>query len=706
MLDTISNNVSNVNTIGFKAGRVMFKDMLSQTLSAGSGSDSTNNLGGTNPIQTGTGVALASIDTIQTQGAMQATGISTDCAVQGDGFFITQTGTSRTYTRAGMFRFDSTGNLVDPNGALVQGWQAQAQVGNPLAPLTIDSSNPTAIGNIQVNAGMTLKPLETSSVELVGNLDAGATAANLVSSATEPGVEQITVTAGCGTGEVTTTYNVGYTDMQMPVYDSLGNQHLLNVHMRNLSGTMIPSSAVEVPDGAPLTYDNNTWAWSVDTDANDATVALLPDNSVYTDPITGDVVRCSSSGVMHFTTNGALDWVSYGDRNMEHFFQGGAGTFDAWVSQDPMNQMAVGFEGATIPSGDFNGDATAAAAGTFDNPQLAYMDGSGIPTNPLLPNPPSTFDLTKLPIVLAFQNVPAGTPIPPTSTTAGRLASVDIANVNGILESRNGAGLGDPTAVQNWFVQAINIDWGTVSTVTNADFDRSYAVYDNTLAPNPDQTAQVTQDNLGNIYEDGIADSQSTPPPGGPVNMGPMPPVITYQYNVGQDDPNGLDFGWDPRVKSLNDGRRDGLTQDSTGVWSGTVYTPKFSAYMRTQDGYAEGILQSVAIDSNGIINGGFTNGKFQQLAQIAVARFENPGGMAKSGATGFVPTSNSGTAVIGTANTNGRGSVVGGALEQSNVDLSKELTDMIVAQRGFEVNARLVTTSDRILDTLVNLGR
>jgi flagellar hook protein FlgE len=152
---------------------------------------------------------------------------------------------------------------------------------------------------------------------------------------------------------------------------------------------------------------------------------------------------------------------------------------------------------------------------------------------------------------------------------------------------------------------------------------------------------------------------------------------------------------------------RDGLTQDTTGAVNALgQYQPNFVNLAAEQDGYAEQVLTSVSVDSNGILRGQFSGGTFQDLAQLAVVSFSNPAGLAKAGTTSFAATANSGNAVVGTANSGGRGGIVGGALEQSNVDLSKELTDMIVAQRGFEVNARLVTTSDRILDTLVNLGR
>ena len=123
MLDVISNNVANVNTVGYKAGRVVFRDLLSQTIMGASSANPLSNTGGVNAIQMGMGASVASIDTIQTQGSMQATGIVTDLALNGDGYFITQAGGQTLYTRAGNFNFDSAGQMVDASGGVVQGWQ-------------------------------------------------------------------------------------------------------------------------------------------------------------------------------------------------------------------------------------------------------------------------------------------------------------------------------------------------------------------------------------------------------------------------------------------------------------------------------------------------------------------------------------------------------------------------------------------------------
>lgn len=118
-LDVIGNNIANVNTTGFKAGRVMFKDILSQTV-GGAAAPTDGGLGGINPKQIGLGSAISSIDTIATQGSAQTTNVPTDLMVDGDGYFIlTNDGTSHFYTRSGNFRLDANRTLVAPNGMKV-----------------------------------------------------------------------------------------------------------------------------------------------------------------------------------------------------------------------------------------------------------------------------------------------------------------------------------------------------------------------------------------------------------------------------------------------------------------------------------------------------------------------------------------------------------------------------------------------------------
>lgn len=124
------------------------------------------------------------------------------------------------------------------------------------------------------------------------------------------------------------------------------------------------------------------------------------------------------------------------------------------------------------------------------------------------------------------------------------------------------------------------------------------------------------------------------------------------------------------------------------------------------QNGFPPGSLQSFSISSDGVITGLFTNGLTRSLGQIAMAIFPNPGGLERTGSNLFRSTDNSGIAVTGTSRTGGRGTISSGFLEQSNVDIGNEFTDLIVTQRGFQANTRVVTTVDEMLQDLINMKR
>ena len=124
------------------------------------------------------------------------------------------------------------------------------------------------------------------------------------------------------------------------------------------------------------------------------------------------------------------------------------------------------------------------------------------------------------------------------------------------------------------------------------------------------------------------------------------------------------------------------------------------------QDGYTLGYLDNFKIDSNGVITGVYTNGTTRTIAQVALATFTNERGLEKAGDNTFVESNNSGMARIGESGIAGRGSLMSGALEMSNVDLSEQLTDMIVTQRGFQSNAKTIQTADTLLETVLSLKR
>jgi len=611
LLDVVSANVANVNTDGYKSATVSFADLLSQTAGGA---------GASGLAQVGLGVQVNAITPSQGQGPLAATGVPTDLAINGSGYFVTQTGGQTTYTRDGGFRFDGTGRLVNATGAAVMGWSAATPANDPLGALSLNASNPAAIGPISIPAGYRLPARQTSTLSLGGNLDAGATAANLVNSQGQPGTVQLTIVDGAGG---TTTPIVGQDTLPMTAVDSLGNQHKLSMTLTNLSGTQIPGAA------AGMVYDNNTWTWTVNTDPADSTVHLALDNSTYTDPVSGQQVRASSSGLVNFNTNGSVNYVTYQDRNAEHFGTNPAGTQandpnipggnpfpqppgvpGAWAAAanaDVANRDVIGFSGATVPAG--------AAGPAFFNTQ--------------------NFALTRLPIVLAFQNVPAGSPLPPAGTTAGTLVNMNV----------GGTGL-----MQSWYTQSVSINFGTPSTITAANVAAAGA-------------------------------------PG--------------------DSGNGLDYAANPTgIASLNNGLRDGLTQDASGVMQNTAYLPRSTARLDAQDGSVPATLQSLSVDQAGRVVGAFSDGRQVVLAQVAVATFANPGGLARAGDNGLVATANSGIPEIGVAGQDAAGSIVSGFVEQSDVDLLTQMTNMLIGQRSFEADARLITASDRTTETLINMTR
>jgi flagellar hook protein FlgE len=154
-----------------------------------------------------------------------------------------------------------------------------------------------------------------------------------------------------------------------------------------------------------------------------------------------------------------------------------------------------------------------------------------------------------------------------------------------------------------------------------------------------------------------------------------------------------------PQTLSFNFGTAngsDGLTQNGGAS----------SASATGQNGFATGSLSTLSIGEDGVINGVFTNGQTMAIAQLAVANFSNPGALNRVGNNYFMASSESGTASIGAANSGGRGSVQQGELESSNVDVSLEFTQLIIAQQGYSVNAHVITAADQILQDLVDILR
>ena len=445
-MDVIGNNISNVNTNGFKRGRVNFQDMISQQMSGAA--KPTDELGGVNPKEVGLGMTIASIDNVFTQGNLQSTGVSTDIAIQGNGFFLLKSGEESFYTRNGAFGLDRDGTLVNPaNGMRVQGWMAEEVNGQMLV------STAASPEDLIIPVGSKDPAKETTNVNFACNLNKNT-----------PEIME-----GASADDI---YK-GTWGTEQKIYDSFGNEHMLSVSFRRVPG------------------NPNQW---------EATVQIDPDNADYT-------------------------------------------------------QTRVG---------------------------LGTTDGMG-----------NTF-------LVNFDNYGALASI---SDSAGNLS-----NTEGqiVIQTSFAVAESNPDAEGNPYRQTLNINLGTIGSF------------------------------------------------------------------------------------------KDTITQSASKSTTKAFY----------QDGYTMGYLDNFKIDSSGIITGVYSNGTNRTIGQIALASFANDRGLEKAGDNTYVESNNSGMARIGESGVAGKGTLMAGALEMSNVDLSEQMTDMIVTQRGFQSNAKTIQTADTLLETVLSLKR
>ncbi|MGD0152392.1 MAG: flagellar hook protein FlgE [Thermacetogeniaceae bacterium] len=217
---------------------------------------------------------------------------------------------------------------------------------------------------------------------------------------------------------------------------------------------------------------------------------------------------------------------------------------------------------------------------------------------------------------------------------------------------------GDPYTVTTTFTRTGNNTWGWQSNITNSS--------GGTITPSPGTgSGTVTFDATGH-FQSAAGDTTISFDPGNGANL----VAITPDFST--------------------------MTQNAADT----------SALAQSQDGYTAGALSSITFDTSGTINGVYSNGVSQALAQVALTNFANPSGLQKEGDTMFSESNNSGAPQTGYAGKSGYGSIKPGSLEASNVDLSTEFTDMITAQRGFEANSKVITTSDTMLSDLVSMIR
>jgi flagellar hook protein FlgE len=210
-MDVVGNNIANINTVGFKSGRVMFQEVFSQTIRSAGAPDQVTGYGGINPMQVGLGLGISAVDTITTRGSLQRTDSPTDVSIEGEGFFVVgpTTGGAKTFTRAGNFSIDRTGNLVSGNGMAVYGWNEFED--DPNRGFIFDTNKEMRSLNLffdEENGNKrVISARESTQVQLVGNLNSG----------------QIIF------GETIEASSDPQFVNPIMVYDTLGNEHRLNL---------------------------------------------------------------------------------------------------------------------------------------------------------------------------------------------------------------------------------------------------------------------------------------------------------------------------------------------------------------------------------------------------------------------------------------------------------------------------------------------
>jgi flagellar hook protein FlgE len=157
------------------------------------------------------------------------------------------------------------------------------------------------------------------------------------------------------------------------------------------------------------------------------------------------------------------------------------------------------------------------------------------------------------------------------------------------------------------------------------------------------------------------------------------------------DGANGLSLTWQ-------------LFDPTTGTAEVTQVAGKSNVSSTQQDGYTSGALQSFTINSDGTLQGAFSNGQTLTLGQVALATFQNTQGLQLNGANTFLATPSAGIPSIGAPNSGGRGTILGQSLEASNVDMTTELSDLIVAERDYQSNARAISTADQMINYVLTM--
>lgn len=223
-----------------------------------------------------------------------------------------------------------------------------------------------------------------------------------------------------------------------------------------------------------------------------------------------------------------------------------------------------------------------------------------------------------------------------------------------------------------------------------------------TASVNMSDSEQLTVDVAGSQQNTTVPDNKKFE-----LNFSPDGKITSVSDGVDVQNSGALSVNISFKYPGAPEAKNIQLRLGTAGTVDGvTQFASEFTTKAREQDGYPMGYMESFAIDASGKVTGTFSNGMKQELAQIAMANFNNPAGLEKAGSNYYTVSNNSGQPIVGESGVGGLGSLHSGVLEMSNVDLADQFTDMIVTQRGFQANSRSITTADQMIQELLGLKR
>ncbi len=694
-MDIESNNIANVNTVGYKYSRANFSDLLAQTQAIATAPQ--GQLGGKNPVQIGLGSTVSSATRIFSQGSIQNSDKNTDVAIQGDGFFIISgdNGNTYKYTRAGDFKFDAGGNFVDNNGFIAQGWLRDPVTGK------VDSTAP--ITSINIAPGLTTPASPTSEVVLKANLNSGPliesfSPAYLVATGTPPSITTPgTEDAVDASGNPISSGNIGVMFNEIGEAFSLqkGQGIWASFISASRAGTVDVAASTGANDELNITFTlNDGSTQQITTSGATGTETATENANRYISAINAQSLTTGVTATLNLTSgNPRIDLTntnSSATASKNISYTKGANDNSGLVTSTVTTAYRYQYDPAAAATGAgsdktfttmsdlryaMEQQAQQQVGTTASNVKIVVNDqGKFVITNPggatddydmnlaitgytatgITNNTRFTRNMEALNSVLPAGS--GGQAFSQSFNAATHSSSIDVFDSLGSkhtirMEFRKTAL--DIATGSTW---AINISVPAPATI-------------DTTAPFDEKTGTIRFNNDGSLAT---------------FN----PPNLSFSGNNGSspDQQVRLSFGTANTF--------DGMTSfDSRSSTSGI-----------SQDGFTGGDLVGIRIDQSGTLVGSFTNGRSFGLAQIGMAKFTNNEGLSAAGGNVYEQTANSGDPIIGTAASAGRGFIQSSALEASNVDLSRALTQLIIIQRGFQANGKTITTSNQLLETLIGL--